>query len=71
MKSISLLHNLSQMPSAFYVDKTLKSILFPTLICCMFKNPQNMGIVLNEMDKSYFIELLSQDVYNNLYLELH
>lgn len=46
------------MPSQYYVDKNLKSILFPTLLCCMFRNPNNMKIVLNEMDKSYFLELL-------------
>lgn len=50
------------MPSQYYVDKNLKSILFPTLLCCMFRNPNNMKIVLNEMDKSYFLELLQMDV---------
>jgi hypothetical protein len=58
MKKISLLHNLVQMPPQFYVDKNLKNILFPTLLCCMFRNPQNMKVVLNEMDKSYFIDIL-------------
>lgn len=58
MKKISVLHNLLQMPSQFYVDKMLKNILFPTLLCCMFRNPNNMKIVLDEMDKSYFLEIL-------------
>ncbi|CAD8184012.1 unnamed protein product [Paramecium pentaurelia] len=61
MKKISVLHNLLQMPSQFYVDKMLKNILFPTLLCCMFRNPNNMKIVLDEMDKSYFLEILQYD----------
>lgn len=62
MKSISLLHNLTQMPPQYYMDKQLKSILFPTLLCAIFRNHVNLAIVLNEMDKSYFIEMLQVDV---------
>lgn len=56
------------MPSQFYVDKMLKNILFPTLLCCMFRNPNNMKIVLNEMDKSFFLEILKNDVKYKIYL---
>ena len=49
------------MPSQFFVDKQLRNVLFPTLLCCIFNCPDNMKIVMDEMDKSYFLEMLQED----------
>ncbi|KAM3142114.1 hypothetical protein pb186bvf_005768 [Paramecium bursaria] len=67
MKQSSILHNLIQMPSQFFVDKQLRNVLFPTLLCCIFNSPDNMKIVMDEMDKSYFLEMLQEDTQEPQY----
>ncbi len=37
------------------------NVLFPTLICCVFRNPQNMEFLLNEVCKDYFLKYLHKE----------
>jgi hypothetical protein len=61
LKQISIMHTLCDLPPHFYIDKGLINVLFPTLICCVFRNPQNMEILLNENSKDYFVKFISKE----------
>lgn len=61
IKQISILHNLCDLPPHFYIDKALINVLFPTLISCVFRNKQNMEVLLNEISKDYFVKFISKE----------
>lgn len=45
----------------------LKEVLFPTLVCCIFKNERNLKIILQEISKELLIMYLNHQIQNYPY----
>lgn len=54
------------MPFAYFIDKKLKEILFPTLISASYKSERALAIMNQEIDLQMLVKFLEENVKEEL-----
>jgi len=55
----TIIQKLCNLPCSFIIEKSLKEILFPTLICATFQSRRNMDIVSREMSEELLLGFIA------------
>ncbi|BHF84319.1 hypothetical protein SprV_0902747000 [Sparganum proliferum] len=61
----TLLHRLLRLPVAYFSQRELADILFPTLICCCFNNPDNLALLHSELNPSLVANYIEARILEN------
>lgn len=62
LSSNSIIHSLCNFPSQYYLERQKMTVLFPTLICCVFRHDRNLEMLLSETSLQYFVNFLNKEV---------
>uniref|UniRef100_A0A0X3P9V3 S phase cyclin A-associated protein in the endoplasmic reticulum n=1 Tax=Schistocephalus solidus TaxID=70667 RepID=A0A0X3P9V3_SCHSO len=61
----TLLHRLLRLPVAYFSQRELADILFPTLISCCFSNPDNLALLQSELNPSLVANYIEARILEN------
>ena len=58
----TILQQLCNLSFNYFTDKKLISILYPTLICCCFKNEKNKLVLCNELNGNILASFIQEKI---------